>query len=238
MKNKVIVFCDFDGTITDKDALVPIYSRFASCGTHFADLWHIGEIGTREEFIETFNCIHSERAQLESVLDEITIDQGIHDILSYCRKAGLAFSIISDGFEWYIRYILQRYGISNVNIFANQIIFEADGSFRFEFPWFNEINPKRALYKPDIINKYHQAGYHTIFIGNGSSDQDAVWEAERIYAKNPLYEYCLEKKIEAQHFESFDDLVRIWKKNPPHENWQKDLAEGNHQMFVSNPSDF
>ncbi len=220
MKQKIIVLCDFDGTITHADVLEPIYSRFASCGTYFAELWHLGEIGTREEMIETFNCIHADRAQLESVLDEITIDEGVHDFLSYCKLLGFEFAIVSDGLEWYIRYILERYAIFDVEVFANQIVFNADGSFQFEFPWFNHSNPKRALHKPAIIEHYHQTGYHTIFIGNGSSDQDAVWEAERIYAKNPLFEYCLKKRIEAQHFESFADLVGKWKNDPPHVCWQ------------------
>lgn len=220
MTPKIIVLCDFDGTITNEDALEPIYTRFASCGTYFAKLWHRGQIGTREEMIETFNCIHADRTQLESVLDEITIDEGIHDLLASCKSLGFEFAILSDGLEWYIRHILERFGVFNVIVFANQIIFKIDGSYQFEFPWFNHNNPKRALHKPAIIDQYHQAGYHTIFIGNGSSDQDAVWEAECIYAKNPLFEYCLTKQIKAQHFKSFTDLVENWKNNPPHACWQ------------------
>lgn len=219
MTLKIIVLCDFDGTITNEDALEPIYTRFASCGTYFAKLWHLGKIGTREEMVETFNCIHADRSQLESVLDEITIDEGIHDLLLSCKSLGYEFAILSDGLEWYIHHILERYNIFGVKIFANQIVFKNDGSFQFEFPWFNQNNPKRALHKPAIIDQYHQAGYHTIFIGNGSSDQDAVWEAEQIYAKTPLFEYCVAKQIEAHHFESFAELVGTWKNNSPHERW-------------------
>lgn len=220
MPQKIIILCDFDGTITFQDSLLPIYEGFASCGTHFAELWDLGEVGTREEMIGTFKCIHASREEMEPALDQLTIDQDLHKVMAYCQDLDLEFAILSDGLEWYVRYILGRYGFSDVTTYANQIEFLADGTFHFEFPWFNPVNPKRGLYKPDIVEKYHQAGYHTIFIGNGGSDQDAVWKAERIYAKNPLFDYCQKNDIAAQHFETFAELLKLWQKNPPHMDWR------------------
>ena len=216
MSQKYVVLCDFDGTISDQDSLNPIYRQYATCGTKFAEQWERGEVGTREEMIETFQCIHASRAQMENALDEINLDAGLMDLLAFCNRERLPFVILSDGLEWYIRYLLGKAGVEDVPVYANQIRFLSDGGFAFEFPWFSPENPRRGLHKPAIVKKYQSEGYRTIFIGNGGSDEDAVWKADAVFAKEPLYSYCVIHGIQAKHFESMTELADCWKKNPPH----------------------
>lgn len=203
----IAVLCDFDGTITQCEVIGEIYKKFASGNCEqLVRLWTRGEISTLEEIRGCFATIRATQHEMEKELVSITIDPDFPALLDFCRRHGYQFAILSDGLQWYIEFILNRFGISGVTIFANQIQFNPDG-FEISFPWYDPKTPKRGTSKPMIIQRYHDMGYQVYFIGDGLSDLEAVHVADKVYAKGRLLDICVDNNLPVIGFSSFADLL-------------------------------
>jgi 2-hydroxy-3-keto-5-methylthiopentenyl-1-phosphate phosphatase len=204
------VLCDFDGTITPTQTMDFLYKRFAGCGLKFARQWERGEISTSEEIRATFNTVTASREEMERSLDTIEIDPGFRPFYDFARERGYQLAILSDGFEWYIEYILEKHGVMGIPIYANRIHFER-GGFRFEFPWQHEDYPMQGVSKTHIAHRYRANGNKIVYIGDGRSDTEVIHAVNLIYAKGWLAQHCRERNISSIEFDSWDDLHEKWR---------------------------
>jgi 2-hydroxy-3-keto-5-methylthiopentenyl-1-phosphate phosphatase len=203
------ILCDFDGTLTPFIVIDHLYKTFAQCGLEFAERWEKGEISTMEEMESTFATVTASRKEMERELAKVDLVPGASNFISFCQERGYSFAIVSDGLQWYIEYILQQHGITDLKIIANQIHFKPDG-FHFSYPWYDPEIPLRATSKPAIIRRYQGRGYRVVFVGDGASDYEVVGVADLIYARRKLAEYCRSKGVAAIAFTDFFDLLAKW----------------------------
>jgi len=204
------VLCDFDGTISQSDVLGVLYDEFA--GPECQELvkkWFQGEISTPAEMQGCFASMCATKAELESALDPVQLDPTFPDFVGFCRERGFALAVLSDGLYWYISYILQRYGISDLKIYANEIEFTPQGML-IRSPWYRPTTPLRGTSKPAIVQQYQSEGYSVVFIGDGPSDVEAVEVADIVFAKSRLVEYCQAKGVPFTPFNNFSDLMQHW----------------------------
>ena len=206
---EVAILCDFDGTICRTETLGFLFREFASSSMHHVSRWERGEIDMREEIRATFSTVNASKAEMEKSLDMVDIDTDFLGFYDFTRREGYSFAIVSDGLDWYIDYILQRYEIKDIPIFANQILFENDG-FRFEFPWFDIDTPRRGVCKPLIARAYRKRCEKLVFIGDGSSDVDVVHDVDLVFARGWLAGYCYARGLNAVEFRNWGDLETKW----------------------------
>src|SRR5216684_5418246 len=82
---KAILFLDFDGTITRRDAVDAILETYADPKwLAFEAEWRSGRIGSRECLRAQMSLVRATRKQLEALLDEIEIDKGLVMLLEMC----------------------------------------------------------------------------------------------------------------------------------------------------------
>lgn len=203
--NDFVVLSDFDGTIAD-DLSTLIYTKFASVGMHYADLWSQGLITTPEEITMTFETINASKTQLAQAICEAYVDLYFPVFFHLCKEKSIKVAIVSDGLEWSIRTLLAHHGVENIDIYANQIHFLDEG-YGFSFPWHHERCPHSGVCKPIIIEKYQAQGKKVIYIGDGKSDREAIHEADVIYAKDHLMDYCNNENVPAIGYQNFKNLV-------------------------------
>ena len=210
----VAVLCDFDGTLTSRNVMDFLYQRFAACGMTYAEQWEHGEISTPEEMRLTFATVHASRQEMETELAGLEVDPGLPELVGFCQERGYPLGVVSDGLEWYIRFLLQLHGAADLPVYANRLLFGRSG-FRLEFPWYDKETPKRGVCKPKIVRSFRESGFKVAFVGDGLSDVDAVTEADRVYARAGLLAHCRAQGIPAIAFGSLSDLVRRWQDPAP-----------------------
>src|SRR5258706_16438825 len=105
----VVVFLDFDGTITTRDATDAILEVFADPGwLAIGEAWMTGQIGSRDCLAAQIALVTASDEQVNQLLDAIDVDPGFSSLLEVCAAERAALHIISDGFDYCIERILRR----------------------------------------------------------------------------------------------------------------------------------
>lgn len=211
---QVAVLCDFDGTATSVDVTDTLYLKFGDevCKATM-ERWARGEIATPEELQICFSRMYPRKEEMEEFLDTVPLDPGFETLVSFCRRRGYEFAVLSDGLHWYIDRILERHGFDQLTVYANEIEFEEDG-VKLSFPWHDPSWPMRGTSKPSIVSGYQDEGFRVVFIGNGLSDAEVAGVADLLYAKGRFLEHCREAGIPAIPFSGLREVVENWQ-DPP-----------------------
>src|SRR5579885_977566 len=138
-----VVFLDFDGTITRRDVTDVILEAYADeSWVEVERRWRAGETGSRECLRAQMALVRATRAQVEALVDTIEIDEGFAALLEACARRRLRVNVVSDGFDHFIRRILERprLGLARllrgVRVHASHLEFDSRGAMRLDFPYF------------------------------------------------------------------------------------------------------
>ena len=207
-----VVFCDFDGTITQVDVTDQILTQLAHPSwREIEQEWMLGLIGSRECLERQIALVDAPVEELHSVIDGVAIDDEFSAFCRFARRRRIPLYILSDGFDEVIRRVLERAGVeryfrSGSNLFASAL--QVDGRRLVpSFPHLPEpCGHGCATCKAALIRRLHEGHHPVIFIGDGMSDRLAVEEADIVFAKRHLLAHCRENGIECHPFESFKDI--------------------------------
>ena len=205
--SKIAVLTDFDGTIAAINVMDSLYEKFGGPSHRvYMERWQRGEISTMEEIQGVFNTVTADREEMESFLRTVELDPGFIGLLDFCLQHDLAFAIVSDGFRWYIDYILEGHGLQEVSIYAGDIRF-LDNGFEFDFPWYDPAYPLRSTAKPQIVRDYQRRGFKVFFVGDGFSDLEVIGVADLIYAKDVLLAAAHDQGLDVRAFNTLRDVT-------------------------------
>jgi 2-hydroxy-3-keto-5-methylthiopentenyl-1-phosphate phosphatase len=225
-EGRPIVFSDFDGTITTIDVTDEILSELAHPSWEQVETeWVRGMIGSRECLSRQMALVDASEEQLNSLIKSIPVDPGFADFYQYLRKRRVPFYVLSDGFDYVIRRVLERCGVNGPlrngsHLFSSSLAVEGK---RLVTSFLHGPEPCQhgcATCKAAIIERLRQNHHPVVFIGDGLSDRFAVEVSDVIFAKRQLLAYCSDKDIVCRAFETFADVQKqmaeaIAAANPP-----------------------
>jgi 2-hydroxy-3-keto-5-methylthiopentenyl-1-phosphate phosphatase len=209
----VVVFLDFDGTITLRDATDAILDAFAKpAWLQIEDAWLAGEMGSRECLAAQMALVTATQAQVDRLLDEIGVDPGLASLLDACSTRAAPVHIVSDGFDYCIGRILGRSDLNHLARLAGSHIVSSrlrpDGRrWRATFP--HPPSPCAhgcATCKPMAMERLSAVGAVTVFVGDGMSDRYAATRADIVFAKDKLAVFCDNASIS---YLSYDTLAVV-----------------------------
>lgn len=212
-KTSIRLFVDFDGTATHRDVGNGIFDRFLRPDL-IARNWHKEIIDEwKAERISSFDCLKQECAnscateeEMREELDRYALTPGFVETACHCRKNGIPLMILSDGLDYYIEFILGKYGLSFVDYRANHMYFNG-GSLGVDFPYHASGCGKCANCKRSHMDASRTDGETVVYVGDGYSDRYAIKSADVIFARRDLAEYCTLEGIDFHPFETFYDVL-------------------------------
>jgi len=210
-----VVFLDFDGTITRRDVVDAILETYADeRWIEIEKQWRAGRIGSRDCLRAQMALVRATREQLEALVDSVEVDLGLAPLLETCARRGLAVNVVSDGFDYCIRRVLERPRLglkrllSGVRVCASRLDFDARGGPRLDFPYFRQpCEHGCATCKPALMGMLNGAGAPAVFVGDGLSDRYAAACADLVFAKNSLAVYCRKEGIEHVAYENLSQVA-------------------------------
>lgn len=208
-----ILFLDFDGTISERDAVDALLEAFADPEWLAVEAeWQAGRIGSRECLSAQMALVSATPKEVNALLDSIKVDRGFAALLETCAGLRVPAHIISDGLDYCIRRILSHVGprvarrLAHVQIHSSRLKFDG-GRWRVECSDFAGACPHGcATCKPVVMRRLNPAGARAIFVGDGLSDRYAAESADLVFAKGRLADYCRARNI-AHVF--YEDLGKV-----------------------------
>ena len=214
-KTSPMIFLDFDGTITRRDVTDVILESYADeSWLEVERRWRAGQIGSRECLRAQMSLVRATRGQLDALVDTIEVDEGFAHLLETCAQRRTQVFIVSDGFDYFIRRILERPRLNlarllrGVRVCASHLEFGARGEMRLDFPYFRQpCEHGCATCKPDVLGLLNPERAPSVFVGDGLSDRYAAACADLVFAKGTLADYCREREIEHVAYEKLREVA-------------------------------
>lgn len=186
-KNRpLVVFLDFDNTITSLDVLDAVIGKFSidQKWMVYEEAWKEGKIGSRQCLEAQLKSVRVTRADLVKYVKQIPLDPFTLKLFRTLRHRRIPFTIVSDSFTVIIRAILRHYGICHAKVFANEMKFKKDRLIP-SFPYHSKDCRRRCAHCKRIHILKHK-DKTTVYVGDGLSDVCPALESDIVFAKDTL----------------------------------------------------
>jgi 2,3-diketo-5-methylthio-1-phosphopentane phosphatase len=208
-----LLFLDFDGTITERDAIDALLEAFAD--PRWLDIereWRAGRIGSRACLSEQLALMHANEEELDRLLDSIELDKGLGALLKTCATHQIQSYVISDGLDYCIQRILSRAATDfirhSLHVYTNHLESNGGREWRVSFPFFHQACAHGcATCKPAVMSLLNSTAAPTIFVGDGLSDRYAAASADLVFAKHSLAAYCRQERIPYVAYDNLADVA-------------------------------
>lgn len=212
-----VIFCDFDGTVTEKDNIVAIMEEFSPEGWQPIVQEILSEnISIREGVGKMFSRISSDKKQeiIEFVLTRSKIRDGFQEFIDFTKAENIPLYIVSGGIDFFVHPVLEK-KIEPEHIICNASNFSGD---TIKILWPNACDDlcdnDCGCCKPSVIRRLeHQyRDAEKIVIGDSITDLQASKLADVVFARDYLIEKCEENQIPYTPFETFHDIIHALEK--------------------------
>jgi len=206
----VLIFCDFDGTVAEEDVGYRLFHHFSG-GRNEALIpeWKAGRMSSREILERETAMVRATPDEMYRFLDQFKLAPGFAEFVSICRRNCAEPIIMSEGMRFYISYLLESYNLADLEVLANIGNLE-NGRIKIEFPFTNRSCKRCGSCKGERIAEYRArsaAGARVVFVGDGMSDVCAAGEADILFAKKDLEQYCQTENIGYYKYSDFFEVA-------------------------------
>jgi len=213
-QKKALVISDFDGTICTVDVGNRVLSHFTRKSWDDLDREYVkGSIGSREAYGKIAPLMAVNPARLNAyVLKLARIDPFFVKFYRLAKKRGVDVKIVSDGLDFYIRAIMEKHRLGEIEFFSNAVVFGEKDSLTFDFPQANALCGRCGTCKNKILNDHRLLYEKIIYIGDGHSDICPSRCADMVFAKEVLLRKCEEEGTTPyQPFQNFGEIAKYLK---------------------------
>lgn len=208
----LVVFLDFDNTITLYDVFDDMLERFADDDGWVAleKDWKSGKIGSRECLAGQIKFIRAGKKALDRYLASVKIDPYFKKLLVLLEEKKIKTFILSDNFDYVLKGVLGSNGIEPPDIYSNRLKLSADRLIP-KFPFTNKQCPSCAHCKTNNLLAKTNKGDTIVYIGDGRSDTCPSEHADIVFAKEHLEDHCRKKKLNYIPFNGLKDVYSYFK---------------------------
>lgn len=208
MDKKYAVLTDFDGTISTVDVGDQVIRRFIKVNDSdkLEKAFRDKAIGSIELYNRLYAGFIGTAADVIEYVKAFTLDPYFKAFTEFCKYHDIALAVLSDGFQYYIDALFDKYNITDTTVYCNKAFFTEKGVV-LDFPYRNPYCSICANCKAGAYIKYKDIGYTVIFIGDGFSDRYVAERADIVFAKSHLAEYCDKNGIPYTPFNDFNDIM-------------------------------
>jgi 2,3-diketo-5-methylthio-1-phosphopentane phosphatase len=146
---------------------------------------------------------------LDSFLASVSLDPGAPRLLNLLQRRGVPATIVSDGIDWFIDYILRAHDIEPPPVRSNSLL-RNGASWRLVCPHSSAACPAGAAHcKCASMERLGKPGRQRIYIGDGRSDLCAARKADLRFAKGTLAANLSDEGLHYVPFTTLHDVCRM-----------------------------
>lgn len=200
-----IVFCDFDGTVTNFETAEGLWALFLGKSAFEKKLAQLvaDNHTTSYGIKELFGMIKStEYPKVLEYLKTITIRPGFGEFLEFLKAREIPFVLVSGGIREMVDYALTPYrdlveGVYCCDLSCKQEYFTISSAYD---------DGVDLLRKELVMQEYSYD--QSIFLGDSFTDRNAGLSADIVFARDRLDSFLTEKEVAHYSFETFFDVMK------------------------------
>lgn len=211
----IVIYCDFDGTVTEKDNIISMMKNYALDGWESIKEQVLSQsISIREGVGKLFSTLPSNlKGELTKfALENARIRSGFSEFVKFAKNKEIPLYIVSGGIDFFVRPILESYG-PFADIYCNEADF-SNNHIKINWPHLcdDQCSNDCGCCKTSIIRNHKNTNSFNIVIGDSVTDLEAAKQADFVLARDLLLEKCREWDIAHQSFETFYDCIEAIKR--------------------------
>jgi 2-hydroxy-3-keto-5-methylthiopentenyl-1-phosphate phosphatase len=204
----LLIACDFDGTITERDTLHLIVERFGERGLWdaIAPRLRAGELTVEQAMQLEFDSVRATADQVvRMVLDEAGLRPGFRELVDWAAARGHRLVVLSSGFRSVIDPLLAHWGLGDLDVEGNDARFSARGC---TLVWADRGERCTRCHRPckrhDL--RARAGAERVVYVGDGISDRCVAEVADLVFARADLARLLA---VDGVPFVPFDDFVEV-----------------------------
>ena len=205
-----ILVSDFDGTVTRYDFFERVRKRWPFPPQD--DPWEkfvAGEITHFQALAEIFACIRTTEADLLELADSTGLDASFAESAQALKDRGWEIEIASAGCDWYIKFLLQKAGVS-IPVHANPGTFDPKRGLQMSLPKNSPFfSPTKGVSKVAIVRDALNRSHRVAFAGDGRPDLKPAMlvQPQLRFARGWLAEALSERDEKFHPFERWSEIA-------------------------------
>jgi 2,3-diketo-5-methylthio-1-phosphopentane phosphatase len=210
--DKKIFLIDFDGTIILSDVAEHILRKFVKEDwLYFDKKFMNGELSLGETIVAQYSLIKTPKEViLQEVESVIKLRENFKIFVDFCISKDIEIKIVSGGIDFIIRHVLNKIGIpQSIEIVSVHTNYNSDGSLNVKLP--QNFDPTIRDFKLDQVTYFKKEGYIVYYIGDASSDFEAVRGSDLTFSviNSKLSLFCIENNLKFIEFCDFKEILRF-----------------------------
>ncbi len=192
---------DFDGTVTAQDFVYQIMYRYEHDKIFSKD---------KKRGVELLSSVFYESGLTEEEflkeIKYIPMDRTFVPFFKFVKEKGGDVLVLSAGAKYYIKKKFSFEGIEDIEVFANDLVFE-NGHFKFLVNENKNFHcPVFGINKEKVVASYKEKYKKIFYAGDSYVDFYASKLANFIFAKKNLVKILKMFNLKFFEFENFDDI--------------------------------
>ena len=204
------IVSDFDGTIVKVDTVEYLLERFSNGDWRkYDDQYARGEISLEECLRLQYGMIKEpEQVLLDAIDDVATFRAGFSELVAFCRKRRISFTIVSAGLDFVIEHLLSRENLESELIVLAPKSKSTPHGIVLDFSGLPHVDSLN--FKSSFVQSIKTEGARVAYIGDGYSDFEAIKQANvRFVIKGSRLDgQCKKDDIECQEIVSLEEVTR------------------------------
>lgn len=194
---------DFDGTACPFDVSEELLDRFGDGDWRRYDAAvDRGELGLRQAAEQQASMLGTSREEmLAFALERFDVDETFPPFVAWASDAGLPLALISDGFGFYVKPILEKAGLGGLEVMTNDL-----AGRELVHPFAHPVCVGCGTCKMQAAVRFRETYGSVAYVGEGQSDRYGALYSDLVFANKDLVRICTEDGVPFVEWESFDDV--------------------------------
>ncbi len=197
---------DFDGTISKKDFYWLIIEKYFPEGHELFQQWKRAELLDIDFLSKVFSSIHQEEDQIIADILSLPIDEHVPSFIKTVQANHGDFYVLSAGTNYYIKHILAKYGVDNVEVFSNEGYFRNKNVYMNIDEAHRHYSKRYGIDKSKVILELKEKYDYVYFAGDSEPDSHPAAYADITFAKDALQDILNEKGLPYIGVETFEEI--------------------------------
>lgn len=210
--NKPVIFCDFDGTITNSDNIIAVMKKYAPPEWEAIKDDILGQkVSIQDGVGKLFSLLPSTSKDMiiQYLMKNAVIREGFKEFVAFTKENDITLYIVSGGIDFFV-YPLLECLVEPEQIYCNGSDFSGE-TINILWPQACDDDCQNGCgcCKPSLIRKLAGPDDYKIVIGDSITDLQAAKLADEVIARDFLLEKCQELDLPHTPFTTFYDVIDV-----------------------------